>query len=149
MCSLCWWSGGQREISALRWETGLLWPQWSTQSCRRQVCTPWGSEPRVGTRGQSLPIFWDAPPTAGFCSCLLSAGQPTTKNKRQFSTHESHQTHFIMCASDRECQNCQRIPSDRTTTCMTGFNSSPCSHLCVPLRLGCVSTLLWYKLPVI
>lgn len=81
-----------------------------------------------------------APPTAGFCSCLLSAGQPTTKNERQFSTHGSHQTHFIMCASDRECQNCQRIPSDRTTTCMTGFNSSPCSHLCVPLRVGCVST---------
>lgn len=99
---------------------------------RRQVCAPWGSEPRVVACGQSLPISWEAPPTASFYSCPLSAGQPTTKNKRQFSTHRSHRTHFIMCASDRECQNCQRIPSDRLTICMTGFNSSPCSHLCVP-----------------
>lgn len=132
MCSLCGWGGVHRETRARRWRAGPLWPQWGAQPCRHQLRAPWGSEQRVVACGRPLPISWDAPQTASFYSCLLSAGQPTAKNKRQFSTHWSHQTHFIMCASDRECQNCQRRPSDRLTICMTGFNSSPCSHLCVP-----------------
>lgn len=41
-------------------------------------------------------------------------------------------------ASDRECQNCQRIPSDGTRTCMTGSIPSPSCHLCVPGGPGCV-----------
>lgn len=90
-------------------------------------CALWGSEQRVVSCEQSRPMLGNGPTATPLCSCLLS----TTKSKRRFPIHCGHLTHFIICASDKECQNCQRIPSDHMMICMTG-SLSPSSHLCVP-----------------
>ncbi|VCW67686.1 unnamed protein product [Gulo gulo] len=49
----------------------------------------------------------------------------------------NHRTHVTLRASDRECQNCQRTPSDGPRACMTGSVPSPSCHLC-PRGPGCV-----------
>lgn len=97
---------------------------------RTSGAPPGAPSNRQTVTGNSLFRYYEVLQWQSICVPVFS--QPP-KAKDNFPPIQcSHLTHFIICASDREHQNCQRIPSDPTRICMTGSVSLPSSHLCVP-----------------